>query len=201
MPANVKRKVLGVVGSPRSGGNTDTMVEAILAGAESEGAEVIKVTLGDLRIAPCHSCNSCQQEGRCMHKDDMVELERLMDDCDVWVLGTPVYWWSVSAQMKAFIDRWYAFDHRLFGNKEIILAIPMGGSDKVYARHILGMFKSIFSYLNMSLVGTIVAAGMTGKNSARERITLLDEARNIGRSAVNDSAGSSERPYRVEYST
>jgi multimeric flavodoxin WrbA len=175
------------------------MVDAILEGAANEGAEVFKVNLGDLCIAPCRSCDYCQKESDCVQDDDMGQVKDLMEKSDVWILGSPVYWWSASAQMKAFIDRWYGLDHRVFSNKDVVLAIPMGGSDKRYARHVLGMFKSIFNYLGMNHAGTVLAASMTSRNSARERSTLLDEARSLGACIATEATSHGQKPHLIEY--
>jgi multimeric flavodoxin WrbA len=144
------KTILGIVGSPRKGANTDALVDSVLAGAEEIGATSVKVNLPELEIAPCRACNKCQRDGKCIQDDDMNELVELMQMSDIWILGTPVYWWGPSAQMKAFIDRWYGLDQRLFQGKQIILAIPMGGNNERYAQHIIGMFKDICNYLGMT---------------------------------------------------
>jgi multimeric flavodoxin WrbA len=106
MPSKIK--VLGVVGSPREGGNTDTLVTEALRGATEAGGSTRKLFVGNYRIAPCTSCGACLKTGQCVHRDGMDELLPLMEEHQVWVLGTPVYWWGATAQMKVFIDRWFA---------------------------------------------------------------------------------------------
>jgi multimeric flavodoxin WrbA len=66
-----RKQVLGVVGSPRRGGNTEILVDEALAGAEEAGALVEKVLLGELDIAPCRACNACQKTGQCVQRDDV----------------------------------------------------------------------------------------------------------------------------------
>ena len=182
---NENKHVLGIVGSPRRGGNTETLVDTILASAVDQGAISEKVILNDLNIAPCQACNSCQQIGSCIHEDDMVQLLVLMEKSDVWVLGTPIYWWGPTAQFKTFVDRWYGVDQRKFQGKQIIAAIPMGGYDDQYARHTIGMIKDICNYLGMKYIETIVAPGMNGRGSVRESTRAIELARAAGMRIMN----------------
>ena len=106
MTQQVPKRALGIVGSPRRGGNTETLVDAVLAGAAEAGAQVEKVILDELDVRPCRACNACRKTGACVQQDDMAGLLEQMQRSDVWVLGTPVYWWGPTAQFKAFLDRW-----------------------------------------------------------------------------------------------
>ena len=179
------KTILGIVGSPRRGANTETLVDSVLAGASENGATTTKVILSELRIAPCRACNKCQRDGSCIHEDDMGALVELMEKNDIWVFGTPIFWWGPSAQFKAFVDRWYGIDQRIFQGKQIILTIPMGGRDAHYARHTVGMFKDICNYLGMECLEVVVAPGMTGLRSAQENFRLLRTAKDAGATAAN----------------
>ena len=174
------KHVLGIVGSPRRGGNTETLVDTILASAAEQGATYEKVILNDLEIAPCQACNVCKRTGSCVHEDDMDKLLPLMEKSDVWILGTPIYWWGPTAQFKLFVDRWYGLDQRCFQGKTVIAAIPMGGRDDHYARHTIGMIKDICNYLGMDFVETVVASGMNGRGSVRESTRAIESARLAG---------------------
>lgn len=179
------KTILGIVGSPRRGANTETIVDSVLAGAEECGAVSTKVILSELEIAPCRACNACQREGECIHDDDMDTLMKLMEKSDIWVFGTPIYWWGPSAQFKTFIDRWYGVDQRIFQGKQVLLTIPMGGNNDHYARHTIGMFKDICNYLGMVCIEAVVALGMSGRRSAQENVRLLEQAREAGTNVVN----------------
>ena len=149
------------------------------------GATSTKVTLRDLSIFPCKACNGCQRTGECVQKDDMGILIEHMKAADIWVLGSPVYWWTVTAQFKTFLDRWYGVDQTIFQGKRIILAVPLGGSNEHYARHTLGMFQDVCGYLGMKHIGSIVAPGMNGRGSIREFPKYLDMARTTGIHAIS----------------
>ncbi|MGY5877008.1 MAG: NAD(P)H-dependent oxidoreductase [Candidatus Thorarchaeota archaeon] len=169
--------VLGIVGSPRRGGNTETLVDEVLRGAVECGASSKKVFLSDLDIAPCQACDNCRESGDCIHDDDMKNILALMEKSDVWVFGSPVYWWGPTAQFKAFLDRWYGVKQSIFQGKKVLLTIPMGGSDDYYARHTVGIFEDISKYLGMELVEVIVAPGMRGLKTASENGRYLKLAR------------------------
>ncbi|MFW9793856.1 MAG: flavodoxin family protein [Candidatus Thorarchaeota archaeon] len=181
-----EKTILGIVGSPRRGGNTETLVDTVIAGAAECGAASAKVILHELSIAPCRACNSCHRDGKCIQEDDMEMLIDLMEKSDVWVFGTPIYWWGPSAQFKAFIDRWYGLDQRIFQGKQVILTIPMGGGNDHYARHTVGMFKDICNYLGMTCVETVVAPGMNGRTAVRENSRILESARTAGMKVMNE---------------
>jgi multimeric flavodoxin WrbA len=103
-------KVLGLNASPRKGANTATLMAAVLKGAASKGAETRLVNLNELNIKGCQGCEACKKDlGKCFQKDDLSPLLKEMAACDAVVLGTPIYYYHVSAQFKALIDRLYCF--------------------------------------------------------------------------------------------
>lgn len=181
--------VLGIVGSPRRGGNTDLLVEAVLEGAREAGATTEKVFLAELDITPCNACDACESTGECVYDDDMPGLFRKMERSQVWVLGTPVYWWGPSAQFKAFLDRWYAKvsrpeDKALFEGRRVVLAIPMGDEDPRTARHTVGMMTDALDYVNAVLFGTVLAPGVNDPGEVLRHPEFLEAARRAGREAV-----------------
>jgi multimeric flavodoxin WrbA len=177
-------RVLGIVGSPRRGGNTETLVDEVLMGAREASAMTEKVILSELDVAPCKACNECRRGGRCAQEDDMVALLDKMRQSKAWVLGTPVYWWGPTAQFKAFIDRWYGVEREVFGGRRVILAIPLGGGSDRYARHTLGMLTDILDYLGSVQSSVLLATGAHGKGAVRSNIELMKKARDAGREAV-----------------
>lgn len=102
MPKNV----LILSGSPRKGGNSDLLCDEFLRGAAEAGNQVEKIFLRSKKIAPCNACYYCTQSGgRCAIQDDMGEILDKMQAADVIVMASPVYFYSIAAQMKAVIDR------------------------------------------------------------------------------------------------
>ena len=179
-----RRQVLGVMGSPRRGGNTDILVDEMLRGAADAGALTQKAMLAELHIGPCQGCDFCKKAGVCKQKDDMVALMDQMAASDVWVLGTPVYWWGATAQFKAFLDRWYAGHASLFKGRRIVLAIPLGDTDAATARHTVGMFEDALSYVEAELFATVLAPGASDRGDVRQMSDVIEAAYRAGRDAV-----------------
>ena len=101
-------KVTAINGSPRGRhSSTQQMVAAFLRGAEQAGAKTQEIFLAEKKISPCQGCFSCwlKTPGSCVFKDDMAELLPLLGDTDVLVLGTPLYYDHITAQLKTFMDR------------------------------------------------------------------------------------------------
>lgn len=176
-------RVLGVVGSPRRGGNTETLVDEVLRGAEEAGAQTEKAVLSEMNVQPCRACDACNRTGRCVIEDDMVALLERMKGSRVWVLGTPVYWWGPTAQMKAFIDRWYGIDRAVFRGRGVVLVVPSGGGSS-YARQTVEMLESIIPYLGMRHIATLQAPGTSGLGSVKRDKALMNRAWTTGRDAV-----------------
>lgn len=179
-----RKRMLGIVGSPRRGGNTEILVDEVLRGAEEAGALVEKVILSKLDIAPCRACDACRKTGKCAQKDDMAALLEKMQCSQVWVLGTPVYWWGPTAQFKAFLDRWYGFNYAMFKDQRIILTIPLEDTDTRTARHTVGMFTDVLAYLKAELFATVLAPGVLDRGKVREHPSVLETAHRTGREAI-----------------
>ncbi|MBB6217029.1 multimeric flavodoxin WrbA [Anaerosolibacter carboniphilus] len=102
-------KALVVLGSPRSKMNTDILLEQIIRGLSTEVIEIEKIQLGKLTISPCISCNACGKTGLCFIKDDMTEIYEKFNQSDIIVIGSPLYFNSVTGITKMMIDRCQAF--------------------------------------------------------------------------------------------
>jgi multimeric flavodoxin WrbA len=98
-------KVYGIIGSPKKGGNVDLLVSQVLNGARSRGAEIHTIYLNDLDIKPCQGCGVDPYPEYCLFEDGMREVYDALQSCDAVVLGSPVYFDTVSAQIKLMIDR------------------------------------------------------------------------------------------------
>lgn len=152
-------KVLALLGSPRKKGNTALLLDEYLRGMRDsgKGAEITKVFLHEKDIRSCSSCETCRKVtiGQCAVKDDMQELYPLFCEADMVIYASPVYWWSVSAQLKAFMDRCYAISplkDSFAGKKAALLMtygseLPNKGPELVKT-----MFEEICDYKEMELV-------------------------------------------------
>lgn len=107
------KNILVLSGSPRKGGNSDLMAKAFKEGAESAGHKVAIFEAGQKKIEPCKACDTCFSTGlACTFEDDFRELAPLVQEADVLVIVTPLYFYSFSAQIKSALDKFYAFDSK-----------------------------------------------------------------------------------------
>ena len=97
--------VLGIAGSPRRDGNTDRLLQQVMAGASNEGARIKTVILSELNISPCRHCDGCIKTGKCVIDDDMQWIHTDLREYDRVVLASPIFFMGVTAQAKAMIDR------------------------------------------------------------------------------------------------
>ncbi len=181
-------KAAGFVASPIRGGSVDLLVDQVLAGAASTGADVEKVFLNDLTIRPCQSCGIDNSAGRCRIEDDMRRLERLLLESDLLVLGTPVYFDTVSAQMKLMIDRSNcmtpllsqpvgppAFVRRTPSSKQAIL-VAVAGSGQQF-RTLRVTVKGFLAWVGAELVDEILYAhDSNAVGAAREDSEVMRRA-------------------------
>lgn len=101
----MNKNVLILSGSPRKGGNSDLLCDEFLKGAQESGNQVEKIFLRSKKVSPCNACYYCKNDGQCAIKDDMAEILDKMQAADVIVMASPIYFYSIDAQMKAVIDR------------------------------------------------------------------------------------------------
>lgn len=124
------KNVLILSGSPRKGGNSDLLCDEFMRGAKESGNNVIKINVANKKITPCHACYFCREHGgECAYKDDMAEILQAMIDADVLVLASPVYFYSIDAQLKAVIDRTVARWPEV-KNKEFYYIMTAADEDK-----------------------------------------------------------------------
>lgn len=125
----MSKKVLILSGSPRKGGNSDALCDEFLRGAAEAGNDAEKIRVSAKKIAPCSGCYFCSDHnGECAHKDDMAEILQKMIDADVLVLASPVYFYSIDAQLKAVIDRTVARWTEV-KNKEMYYIVTMADEE------------------------------------------------------------------------
>ena len=123
------KNVLIISSSPRKGGNSDTLCDRFASGAKEAGHKVEKIFLKDKKIGYCTGCGYCFSAHKCSQKDDMAEILEKMLKSDVIVLATPVYFYSVCAQMKTFIDRTTP-RYEEISDKEFYFILTAADSDK-----------------------------------------------------------------------
>jgi multimeric flavodoxin WrbA len=179
-------RVLGVLGSPRRGGNTDLLLDAALEGASEAGAEVEKVVLDSLTVRPCTACQGCRDGVRCVFDDDMVPLYSKIESADVIILASPVYFEAVSAQAKAFIDRCQLFWYRKYvlrakGKQRRSAFIAVGARVRTDFAAPEATARALFHTLDAMPMESLTYAGFEEAGSIEDHPDALSEARDLGR--------------------
>ncbi len=180
-------RILGIVCSPRKGGNTEILVREALEAVKGAGGETELILVADLDISPCDACETCRETGVCVIDDGMQEIYRAMEEADGIIFGTPVYFLNVSAQAKAVMDRTYAFlgAPKLRGK----IAAALVAVRRVGAGQVLSLMYSFFTIQRMLIAGGGIGYGRE-KGEVREGVggspvlSALDEARAVGRAVV-----------------
>ncbi len=177
------KKVLILSGSPRKGGNSDILCDQFAKGAIDAGNEVEKIRVTEKKIAPCSGCYFCRTSGgKCALNDDMGEILEKIIACDVLVLSTPVYFYSMCAQLKAVIDRCVAKWTKI-ANKDLYYIMTAAESDDdtmdstLAALH--GFAKCIDGYEEK---GVLYGKGVADKGDVLNRPELTGIAYEMGNS-------------------
>ncbi|MDR4504824.1 MAG: flavodoxin family protein [Candidatus Scalindua sp.] len=191
-------KVLGIAGSPRRNGNTETLLKEFLRGAGKNGLETELIILCNLNVSPCTSCDLCQKDGECVIEDDMQVMYKKLADARFIVFASPVYFSGVSAQLKAFIDRCQSlWSKKYLLNQPLIspgkparkgFFISTSGSlgnEKVFDGS-LATIKAIFHVLEIEYTGELLYQGMEKKDDILTHPNEMEEAFDLGLSLGND---------------
>lgn len=174
-------KILGLVGSPRRDSNTDLLVSAILEGAAKNKYSTEKVYLYSVDIALCVDCRACKKGSyQCILNDGMQTLYPKLEEANVIVFGTPLYWYGPTAKMKLLLDRLRPFikSKKLSGKKAVLVVPSEEGADA--CNHIVGMFHLSFKYLEMAIVSVLLPKA-SEKAEVKSQPHVLSEASELGK--------------------
>jgi multimeric flavodoxin WrbA len=188
----VAMKVLGLAGSARRGGNTETLLDWCLAAAREAGAVVVKFSLCDLDLHGCQGCDACRKDGVCIRKDDMEKLYPHLRSADSIVLAAPTYFQGVPAVPKMMIDRCQPF-----WNLKYILKQPIAEPGRPKR---LGAFlscagtksfnsfdgskkvvRTLWTVLDITSAGEVLCPGVDGKGDIRAEPGAKVAAEQLGR--------------------
>ncbi len=180
------KTILGIVGSPRKNGNTDTLVSRILDGARDGGASTETILLAEHKIEECNGCHACWKGKRlCCKHDDMTNLYPRIIECDAIIFGTPVYWYGPTAIMKCFIDRFVYFncpDNRAkIRGKAAVIAVPFEDKTLETSNLVVDFFEKSLNYLEMRLVDKILVPGVTKRGEVRNRKRIMNKCYRLGK--------------------
>lgn len=164
----MSKKVLILSGSPRKNGNSDLLCDEFMKGAIEAGHQVEKIRVAEKNIGYCRACYGCKDTGVCVIKDDMAEVLQKMINCDVLVLASPVYFYSIDAQLKAVIDRSVARWLEV-KDKELYYIMTAADSEKASMETTLACFRGYADCVEGAKeMGVIYGTGVYEKGEVKD---------------------------------
>jgi multimeric flavodoxin WrbA len=191
-----RSRVVALLGSPREKGNSTVLAKQIIRGVETVGAEAETVYLNGLNIKPCQGCYACKKKNStgCAVDDDMQSLYPKLVESDAWIIASPVYWFSMSAQTKIFMDRCFALwnedpPRNQISQKRIAIAMSYGDSDPFNSGCVnaLRSFQDTYRYAGATIVGMVYgSAEVSGEIASNAE--LMTQAEELGKKLVTHSS-------------
>ena len=184
-------KLLATNGSRRKKGNTNYLVQSLLAPADKGGAQSEIIFLGDYNIGACTGCEGCRRSWECVIKDDFAQIVKIIDDADGIVLASPTYWYSVTSDMKRFIDRCYSLIQFPVNRKEWIGKYQETGKVCVTAAvceqseasalgNTLSLLTDFSKDIGIDVIASVKALGFFEAGSIKADHKLLQKAETAG---------------------
>ncbi|MBU1419526.1 MAG: flavodoxin family protein [Proteobacteria bacterium] len=181
---------LFILGSPRKNGNSETMAKAVAAGLLKQGDNTVEyIRLNKLNIRPCQACGGCNTSGNCVIKDDMSELYDKTDEADRLFLVSPIYFYALSAQIKAYIDRCQARWSRkyLLGQKfrkddqrtGYLISCAATAGDKLFDGPILSA-QCLFDTLDLRYGAPLLFKSVEPRNAVQQLPEKLSDCERYG---------------------
>ncbi len=153
-------KILLISGSPHKAGTTSVLIKAFSKGAESAGHEVYHFNAGEKEVHPCIACEKCHSAvSACVFRDAFNEIRDMLIEADAVVFASPIYYYGLTAQLKAVIDRFYGIDEQLRTAKKTALLLACGDNTMESAECAASPFYGMVDYLGWEIADVIAAKG------------------------------------------
>lgn len=189
-------KVLTINGSRRKHGNTAELIDSIVTSAQKGGAGINSIFLGDYNIDACTGCEGCRNSWECVIKDDFPGIVKLMDEAEAIVIASPTYWYSVTSDMKRFIDRCYSLIQFPVNRKEWIAKYQGSGKACVTAAvceqselsamgNTLSLMTDFSRDIGLDVIASVKGLGFFEAGSIKADHDLLQEAETAGQKLSN----------------
>lgn len=167
LPANAqseredeKMKILVLTGSPRKNGNSNTLADHFIKGATESGHDVIRFDAALRNVHPCIACNKCGMNGPCVFKDDFEFVREHLIPADLVAFATPMYYFGISSQLKAVIDRFYSINGQIHIPKKSVLLLTYANNSRRDESPIVTHYEVLLDYLGWKDAGRIIAPGV-----------------------------------------
>jgi len=175
-------KVLVITGSPHKNGTSAVLAQQFIKGAEEAGHEVCRFDSAFMNVHSCIACEKCHNtDTGCAFKDDMEKINPELLSADVIVFVSPIYYYGMCSQIRAVIDRFYANDASLHGNKKTALMLTMADDVIETSDGAVASFKGMANFLDWEIIGTVIGVDCADV-SALEKTDYPEQAYNLGKS-------------------
>lgn len=172
--------ILIIAASPRVNGNSDKLADAFCKGAKAAGHSVTTLFIRDHIVNGCRGCEYCyEHEGNCCQMDDMQDVYRQLEQTDILVVATPIYYQAFPSQLKAVIDRLYVTENRDFPIKGAVLLATYATPGKKMSKMTIEYYKTLIKYHEWKDLGVIVKDGLDEPNDI-ENDSILKKAYFLG---------------------
>ncbi len=177
--------ILIVNGATRINGNTDILVGKIIDGAKNTGLNPNLVELKNKNISNCIGCYTCLKKARCFFQDDMTEIRNFINESEVLIFASPLYWCGVTGLMKTFLDRLFFYYHPrnkdLISGEKAIIVTPMNQKNVDFESEVLVEFyKRLLDCLGVKIVEMFFFSDIMEKGAVLKKLEYLKQAYDIG---------------------
>jgi NAD(P)H-dependent FMN reductase len=194
-PRTAQPHVLGIAGSPRRGGNSDTLLKAALEGAAIAGARTQTLVAAECGLAPCRGCNDCSETGECILSDGWQDVFTTLDAADAIIVASPVYFATVPATLKILYDRmqpYWARTHVLGDPRPVrrpgAILLARSGGDPYGFEAAEATTRSVMAVLGIDVLDVVRATGVDGPDDIAHRLHALEGARILGSAVALEAA-------------
>lgn len=175
-------RVLGIAASPRARGNSASLLDAALGGAQERGCQTEFVWLRKLDVSPCTACDGCRRGPICIVHDDMDGIYAALHHADVVVVATPIYFYNMSGWLKAVVDRLYGLigtdpHPRLAPGKKLYVITCQEEADIADGRLVVRLLERSFAWVGIELAGSLVAVNVRAEEDHLAHPEYLTAAR------------------------
>lgn len=183
----MSKKILILNGSPRLNGNTAALIDSFISGANESGHTITKFVLQQMNIHPCLGCygGGKNSQSPCVQKDDMDKIYPYYKEADIVVLASPMYYWSISGQLKCAFDRLFAVTEcdpkYISPKKDCIMLMAAEGADDENFEPVLHYYNSLLHHMGWNDIGKVFAGGVTAIGDIKGK-PALEDAKNLGKS-------------------
>lgn len=180
-------EILILAGSPHSHGTSELLVREFQRGAEEAGHEVEIFHAGKAQVHGCTGCNYCEYgKNSCVFRDDMDVISSKLVSADLIVFVSPIYYWGISSQLKATIDRWQPLVFSMQGNKAAMLLTTQASGEDWVTEPVDAWYQALLHFMRWQSIGRIAAKGVPERSDI-EKTDYPQLAYELGRQLLERS--------------